>query len=333
MLWPNVDAQPSTADPRPLLGDKARLERISAPASPLPSDRFEHPSTVNPWDRAFSAAADKPIRLVAHQAAVSGKLADIVAAKRMAWRCLQLSPLWHALRLEPDRLAKPDANRARAIQAFEQSCEGYETVRSQAFSVRDDSVLPTLAALLIELMNRPDALEKVSPQARRDLLDFVRGTGSIELLRSLRPMLLTDATLLEAYGLPTDHRFIQASDATMLHYAIEIQACQRAGRCEQEALLDVACLYPQSVYGACVQSLADYPAQRMFGPLEQRADWARPRGTGVVDGALLTLASKDPKLERILKGWTSALSDEDLRQRWLQINALVAKLSGSAEKP
>lgn len=332
LLRPEQDAERSTAtplEPPPNWSAAERPALSQGSASAPAADTVTASKRFNEWDQAFAQAFDKPIRVIAHKAAVTGKVADIVAAKQMAQRCLGASPYWHILRQEPGRLVNNlGAHRIKAIQAFEQNCEGYQSVRTQTFSVRDDTVPPEIAGRLIGLISHPESHATVDPAGRQSLLEFVRATGSTELPRSVRGTLLQDPEALASLGLPPDPRFDQAKDATMLHYALELQACQRSGRCAQEALLDMQCLFPQSPWGGCVESLADYPAVRMFGSIEERALWAQPRPAGLMDEALLALAAKDPSIERTIKPWTKALSDDDLKERWRQMQALASRLGG-----
>lgn len=318
-----------TSSPQPFVEGVASTPRDSGEVDKRAA---KTPKLVNVWDTGIVSSLDKPIRVIAHQAAVTGKVADIVAAKAMARRCAQATPMLNVLRFEPARLGTVSEARIRALQTLEGNCDGYESVQRQSFRVADAAVPPELAARLIEAAGRPGDPSLASLDARKALVDFVSNTGSIELLRSTKLLLLRDPALREAYGLAPDARFDEISDATMLDFAIDIQACRRSGRCIQEAMLDSNCIVPQNPWGACVDSLSDYPDQRMFGPLAQRALWAQPRAIGTPDEVLRALAVKDPAFERVLGGWTSARSDDALKQRWIQVNALVDKLSGGDSK-
>lgn len=216
-------------------------------------------SAAMAWSASFKNLRGEKPRLVAHRAAVSGKLSDVVAARWQQQFCAKFSKGGDVL------LSIGIDSHAEQVAYFrkmQESCFVDSVQPSDTLNVKDAQGFGSSAAALTEAAAGHAIPDR---STRRDLLKRVLETDSLELLASVSRRLLVKEDIYDL-GLPPTQQVDGVTDEIMLDLAIQIEACTQRGDCDTVALENIDC----SLYKSCVKDLRDFPSKRIFGNSEEQ---------------------------------------------------------------
>ena len=214
--------------------------------------------------RDLAKSRSKSLLQLEHQAAVSGHLVDLIAAKNIrSSRC-------HIAWIDGPVMIKNGTHipevQMRALERLKERCAFAKEVGTISRLVKDANGYDGNADVLISTAGgvfTGDASE------RRKIIDHVRQTRSPELLSMVITKIFSRAMMLE-YGFePAPEGWYNPPDYVLVKLAANIRACTAAGDCVAFAEERIDC----HSYGDCVDDYSKYPEQRIFGPKDAQGKY------------------------------------------------------------
>jgi hypothetical protein len=297
-LWPQKpDPQPPIKLPEPVVQpSKPEVAPIAPPAAAAATAPASEPQRATratltaaqkqAW-RQFGNVYKEKYSVVRHRSAVTGSLLDASAAAAQLRWCTYFSMPERFY--DDNRIELSEPQRRLVRDGHEQCRNGALTVQ-KSIKQTDGYVGDPEQFVIASAGNGA-----VTPEAARQIFDFVKQTESASLLEAMPYNVLLKA-LYESGLLPPHPSLPKELDGGLLLSVLKLKGCEERGDCAGMGNFSPNC----SQDNACVNDYREFAATRIYGDVSTRAHGYHPQ---LVGGA--TAAQLKERYEQIQRAVTT----------------------------